>query len=362
MIETSEKATLNSDTYQCAGCGAALKYKPGTSYLICNYCSTETPIDIEIVEDAIELDFEKYVQEFEDINKEATKVISCQKCGAESTFDESLKSMQCPYCTSPLIESDIHEERLIKPSYLLPFHVSDAEVDNHLALWLKKLWFAPNKLKKRALHTNKLQGVYIPCWTYDALTNTNYTGERGDHYTVTVGSGKDRRTETRTRWRYASGHITLFFDDVMVPASKLIPSNIMKKIYGWDTKNLVESDNRFLSGFITEKYMINLSDGFQYAKDEMESQIRTAIRRDIGGDEQRIHSTDTRYSNITFKLIMLPVYMSSYMYHNKIYHFFVNGRTGKITGNRPYSVAKITTAVILGLIALFLIVKFILAN
>lgn len=359
MMQEAENVALNSETYQCSGCGAALKYKPGTPFLTCDYCSTQTPIDVKLAGEVVELDFNHYARQFEDINSEATKVIGCRKCGAESTFDESLKSMKCPYCTSPLIESDIHEERLIKPSYLLPFHISDDQITDHLSLWLKKLWFAPNKLKKRALHTNKIQGVYIPYWTYDAQTDTKYTGQRGTHYTTTVGTGKDRRTVTRTRWSYTSGYVSLFFDDVLVPASKLILENRLRKIENWDTKNLVEANNRFLSGFITEKYIINLLNGFNNAKIKMEAGIDTAIRQDIGGDEQRITSRNIQYSKITFKLILLPVYMSSYQYRNKIYHFFINGRTGRVTGDRPYSAFKITTAVILALIALFFIIKFV---
>jgi hypothetical protein len=270
-----------------------------------------------------------------------------------------MKSVECPYCGTPLIESDAHEERLIQPSYLLPFKVSDNEIHSHMSGWLSKRWFAPNKLKTRALYNNRQQGVYIPCWTYDARTETDYTGERGDNYTVTVGSGKNRRTETRTRWSYASGHISLFFDDVMVPASKIITTRVMTEISNWDMMNMVEADNRFLSGFITEKYNINMQTGYTAAKSQMENEIDYAIRQDIGGDKQRIDSAKTRFSDIKFKLILLPVYMSSYIYNNKLYHFFVNGRTGRVTGDRPYSAVKIALAVIAGLILLALFIWFV---
>ena len=346
IIENAENIVLGSDTYQCSCCGAALKYKPGTTLLHCEYCGSDTPIDAKVADTIQELDFEQYARQFEKLNIQTTKVISCHKCGAESSFDESLKSIGCPYCNSPLIESDIHEERLIKPSYLLPFKVTDREMQVHVNKWLSKLWFAPNKLKTRSTYSNKLQGVYIPCWTYDAQTNTNYSGERGDHYTVTVGSGKNRRTETRTRWSFRTGHISLFFDDIMVPASKIINSEIMSKISNWDTKNMVESNNQFLSGFITEKYVINMNKGYEVARKIMGSRIQDAVKRDIGGDRQRIHSVNTKISNIKFKLILLPVYMSSYTYHNKLYHFFVNGRTGRVTGDRPYSTAKITLTIL----------------
>ncbi|WP_108822324.1 hypothetical protein [Dysgonomonas sp. Marseille-P4361] len=356
---TENNIPLSSDTYQCMNCGAALKYKPGTTFLHCDYCGTDTPIEAKVVDIVEELDFEEYSLSFEKLNTKATKVIGCRKCGAESTFDESLKSVTCPYCTTPLIEADVHEERLIQPSYLLPFKVKESDTQNHMSTWLKSLWFAPNKLRKQATYSNKLQGIYIPCWTYDAQTNTDYKGQRGDNYTVTVGSGKNRQTIVKTRWSYCSGHVSLFFDDVMVPASKMISSPVMNKIHNWDTMNMVETDNRFLSGFITEKYVLNMTDGFQYAKQQMESEIHQAIRSQIGGDDQRVNSKSTKFSDIKFKLILLPVYMSSYTYRNKLYHFFVNGRTGRVTGDRPYSAIKIAIAIIVGLILLALFAIFV---
>lgn len=358
MSEITENIPYGSDTFQCTICGAPVKYNPGTDFLHCDYCGTDIPIDSKIVEEIEELDFEKYAQNIESIDSNTAKVIACRKCGAESTFEENLKSDLCPYCNTPFIESDIHEERLIKPSYLLPFKVDDSHLRRHAIEWINSLWFAPNKLKKRALLSTQLQGVYIPCWTYDAHTETIYRGERGVTYMTTVGTGKNRRTVTQTRWSYCNGTVFLFFDDILVPASKMIPTNIMNKIYGWDTKNLVEADIRFLTGFTTEKYILNLTDGYKYAKKRMESDIDSAIRRDIGGNSQRIHSKKTKFSDIKFKLILLPVYISSYTYNNRLYHFYMNGRTGLTTGDRPYSLAKITFSVTLGIIAFILLAMF----
>ena len=356
MSETIDNIS-SSDTYLCMRCGAALKYKPNTEFLRCEYCSTETPIDVKKVDEVHELDFEQHAQNFEHLNTKTSKIIPCRKCGAESTFNENLKSVACPYCTTPLIESDVHEERLIQPSYLLPFKIEGRDVQQHLNVWLKKLWFAPNKLKHQVRYSNKLQGVYIPCWTYDAQTETDYTGERGEDYTTTEGVGKNQRIVTRTRWHSCDGHVSLFFDDVLVPASGMIPQKTLNKIDKWDTNNLVEVDNRFLSGFITEKYVMNLNNGYVHAKRIMDTRIDHAIRRDIGGDHQKIGSKDTEYNDIKFKLILLPVYMSSYVYNNKLYHFFLNARMGHITGDRPYSPLKIALTVILGIVALLLIIK-----
>lgn len=356
--ENYNDTRLDSESYQCLNCGAALKYKPGTDFLHCDYCGANTPINAKKVEEVQELDFEEYARNFELLNTKATKIIGCRKCGAESAFNESVKSTVCPYCTTPLIESDVHEERLIQPSYLLPFKIEGKDTKSYVDIWLKRLWFAPSKLREQALHSNELKGVYIPCWTYDAQTETDYRGERGVTYTVTVGSGKNRRTTTQTRWTSCSGHVSLFHDDVLVSASGMIPQKIMEKISNWDSMNLVETDNRFLSGFITEKYVMTMTNGYEIAKGIINAEITQAIYRDIGGDKQQIRSKQSTFSEVKFKLILLPVYMSSYAYKNKLYHFFLNARTGQITGDRPYSPVKIAFAIALAVAVLTAFVLF----
>ena len=78
----------------------------------------------------------------------------------------------------------------------------------------------------------------------------------------------------------------------------------------------------------------------------MDARIRVLVCRDIGGDEQRIHSVKTQHDNVTFKHILLPVWISAYRYQNQVYRFLVNARTGEVQGERPYSWVKITLLVL----------------
>jgi hypothetical protein len=82
---------------------------------------------------------------------------------------------------------------------------------------------------------------------------------------------------------------------------------------------------------------------------------RNWINRKIGGDTQRISSMNVQLSEETFKHILLPVYISSYMYNNKKYNFYVNGQTGTINGKRPYSFWKIFFAILFVLILIFML-------
>lgn len=342
-VDTTDQEVQDKDRqihiYNCNSCGAQLKYKPGTTFLVCEYCNTSTPIDISEELEIEELDFEHFASIFEKIDTQTVKVFICKQCGAETSYDENIKSTHCPYCTAPLIESDIHNERLIQPSYLLPFKVADKAVQNYLKRWFKDLWFIPGKLEESIYNSNHLKSIYIPCWTYDAQTYTTYSGRRGDKV-------KNSSSKSIMKWSKRSGTLSIFFDDVLVPASRLISNENLNKIPGWDLQNLAKIDNRYLSGFVTEKYVINLKDGFPPAKDKMNQNIKVRVKREIGGDSQVIESLHTNFSNLTFKLILLPVYMCSYTYKNKLYHFYMNGRNGIISGKRPYSIPKIVAAII----------------
>lgn len=353
MSETPESnvSSVEVESYKCDNCGAYAQYKPGSNSLCCDYCGSLITIELKKPEHIRELDFEAYRSMADDIVTDATKVVVCHHCNAETTFDEKQKSMQCPYCGTAIMETDVHYQRLIRPSYLQPFKVGEHQVQDCMKRWIKKLWFAPGKLKHRAVRTNQLKSVLVPYWTYDAQTTTAYTGRRGDDYTVTVGQGKNRRTERRTSWRSVSGRVARFFDDVMVPASRLIPPKVLQELQYWNPEEYVEFDKRFQAGVLTEKYSVKFTDGYLVAQKQMEGVIQGDIRSDIGGDHQRISSFKTTYSDVKFKLVLLPFFMSAYTYKGKLYHFYVNGVSGNISGDRPYSAWKIFFAILFGLIA-----------
>jgi hypothetical protein len=213
---------------------------------------------------------------------------------------------------------------------------------------VKSRWFAPTALKRGARINEKLAGVYVPHWTFDAATITVYRGKKG--VTRTRGVGKNRRTYTR--WYSVSGTIVHDFDDVLVRASESLPRKQADALEPWDLQNLVAYEDAYLAGFQAEAYAIDLPEGWGRARLVMDEMIRELVRRDIGGDRQRITKMTTEHRGITFKHILLPVWMAAYRFNDKTYRFLVNARTGEVQGERPWSVWKIALAV-LGVAALF---------
>jgi len=153
----------------------------------------------------------------------------------------------------------------------------------------------------------------------------------------------------KVRWYPASGRVARFFDDVLVLASRSLPKRFTDALEPWDLSELVPYSPEYLAGFQAEGYSIELNDGFTEAREKMDRVIARDVRFDIGGDRQRIHNIDTTLSDVTFKHILLPIYMAAYKYHGKSYRFVVNARTGRVQGERPYSAWKIAFALTLAL-------------
>ena len=349
--------------FPCKHCGASLVFAPGTNSLQCPYCgaANEVPKSPESIQ---ELDFLTYIKELppNDAAVQDTLVVKCNTCAAETTLAPNVTAGVCPFCGGAIVATG-SSKKAIRPGALLPFKVTHNQAAESFRTWVNSLWFAPNALKTQA-ERSVIKGAYVPAWTYDTDTHTQYTGERGDHYwetetyTETDANGNQvtrTRQVQKTRWWPASGQVSNSFDDVLVMATRTLPPKILNRLEPWDLPAVVPYGDEYLSGFVAESYQLGLADGFEVAKGIMDGSIRQTVNRDIGGDEQRIHSMQTQYLDICFKHLLLPVWISAYQFQNRPFRFLVNARTGEVQGERPYSAMKIA-ALVLSIIVLILLI------
>ena len=211
---------------------------------------------------------------------------------------------------------------------------------------MRSRWFAPSEFALRGVD-GRFNGVYLPFWTFDSLTFSRYWGERGDHFYVTVTENNQTKQERRTRWSPASGSHQRFFDDVLILGAKGLRRDMMDALEPWPLENLQPFSQELLAGFLARTYEVELDEGFPIAKQIMDSGIAADVRGLIGGDEQRVSEIKSRYDAITFKHLLLPVWLLAYRYHDKSYQIFINAVTGEVQGERPYSFWKIFLTVLL---------------
>ena len=358
----SDAPLLEEARFPCPKCGSDLRFAPSAGRLICDHCGHDAPIDAGThgpwareAPALIELDYETAIAAKlprEEI--EETRVTTCTGCGAQVAFQADIHAKECPFCATPVV-ADTGTHRHIKPKGVIPFQLTERQAHQAMTDWLGRLWFAPNGLQAYARKGRRMQGVYVPYWTYDADTATQYRGQRGDAYYVTVrGPDGKSRQERRIRWRRASGRVARAFDDILILASRALPKQFTDRLVPWDLAGLRAYRPEFLSGFRAEGYQVALDEGFEEAKTVMEAQIREDIRRDIGGDAQRIDQMTVRIDDVTFKHILLPIWVAAYKYRGQSYRFVVNGQTGRVQGERPWSWIKITLAVLAALVIIAL--------
>ena len=355
-LERGDPAKLHrtelTRTYPCNNCGGELEFDIAAQDLGCAHCGNHMPIDVDGVPHPQEQDLDAAIAAVRSgaVERMQTSAdeheVVCQNCGGHTTFTGSLTATRCPYCATPIQRDDVHQAPARLPvDGVLPFRVPPKVARDKIQDWINSRWFAPNAFKKYS-RTGSFASVYGAYFTYDARTRSEYRGQRGDNYTVTVGHGENRRTETRIRWRRVSGVVTNDFDDVTVLANEGLERKYVSALEPWPTSEASGFNPQYLAGHLARTYDHDVEECFGEAKQRIDAAIEQSIRRDIGGDHQRIHQVNTRYWDLTYKHLLLPIWLLTVLFSGAVYQVFINGVTGEVQGQRPYSKVKIALAVI----------------
>ncbi|MFC8923544.1 hypothetical protein [Cellulosimicrobium sp. NPDC057127] len=331
---------------RCRSCGSQLAFAPGTRALECVACRAR----VEIVHGAGEAVDEHAYDAWlatgaAPVAHASGQALACDGCGA-TTHGTDL-SVACQFCGGHLVVA-APVDGVVEPEAVVPFAVAGDAARDAFRTWVRSRWFAPGALK-RVGDTESLHGTYVPHWTFDADTTSQWSGQRGDAYYVTVGDGENRRTERRVRWTPVAGTTRRAFDDVLVPASTLVPERDLDRLGPWRLERAAPYRPEYLAGYATARYDVDPPHGLERAKDEMAPVIRGDVELAIGGDEQRVHGISTAYAAVMFKLVLLPLWIATYVYAGKQWQVMVNANTAEVVGQRPYSPWRITLAVLAGL-------------
>lgn len=365
--------------FPCESCGADLQFHIGMQSLTCPWCGHVKEIVLAEESQVVEQDFHAMLEQVlqwreaarqraaatadaadagsvpgglaSADDREALREIRCHACGGNIEFVGTLTSTACPYCSSPVQLEDAHRSTgdRIAVDGVLPFQIDRRVAKRNLADWVSSRWFAPNDFRRQGAE-GRFNGIYLSYFTFDTMTATAYSGMRGEHYYVTVGSGKNRRSERRTRWYPASGNFQRFFDDVLVLANTGLRRDFMLDLEPWPLDKVVPFNQQMLAGFLARTYDMELDTCFNDARSRVDAAIHTEVCQRIGGDTQQVSSVNTRCEAITFKHLLLPAWLMAYQYRDRTYQIFINAATGEVNGERPYSAWKIAGAVLAALL------------
>ena len=354
--EINMAQTMEETDKKCPDCGGTMDFDPKTGGLLCPYCGHMQAIvkkNEQEPSSAAELSLDE-AENTENCDWGlATKTVICKSCGAESVYDVNELSAVCPYCGSNQV-MEAGDAKTMAPGGVVPFQIDEKEAANRFSTWIKSKFFAP-KLAKESAKAKNFKGIYLPYWTFDADTKTNYVGEYGKDREV---KGKDGNTQTVTDWYRTKGDYNHFYDDELVCGSNQHDTAMLQGIEPYNTADNKAYKPEYVAGFGAEKYSLGIKAAWEKAKASISLKIRRSVDEKIlkenNADHVRNVNLQTSFDNLTYKYLLLPVWLSSYKYKDKVYQFMVNGQTGKVSGKAPVSAIKVvlTIAVIIGIIVL----------
>lgn len=361
--ETSQDP-IEADQYACPSCAGPMAFDPKSQALKCTYCDFEKTLAPE--GQLTHYDFFEAGDTLGHSWGEEIRSLHCKSCGATSHLDEKTISNTCAFCGSTHVVKDTSDKG-IKPHAVVPFILTQKEAYDRFQKWMKKRFFA-KKAVKDAQDSERLKGVYVPFWTFDIATSSYYSCQIGYNYTVTVTrtvmeNGKSvtkHVQETRIRWTHKMGQMDHDFKDLLINASSQFNSSKINALEPFNLDLAQPYDKGYLSGFIAEKYSVSLENGFEQTKEPMRQAITEKIKRHHGGDHIRAVQLNTDYQKVAFQHVLLPIWLSSYLYGGKTYQFGINGQTGEVQGNYPISWLRV--ALVVGLVAALVALYFVYQN
>lgn len=344
MNEQQQSPGPSGDSFPCSSCGAKLHYDATLQALKCPFCGAQQAMPAAPT-GSREIPIEEGMRLAERGYGTPVKQVSCNECGASVNVAPSEQTATCTFCRSHQVLAREAVANPIRPESVVPFKVDKNAAGARFEEWLGGLWFRPNNLKEMA-KVEGLAGVYIPYWTFDARVYSTWTAQAGyyyyvdEDYTNEQGQRQTRKVQ-KTRWEPARGKRQDHYDDVTVCASKGLPENMGEELRSFDTKALTPYRPEFLAGWRAEVYAIDLMPAWNIGQTKMANSQQSRCSGDVPGDTHKDLHVQNNFSQVTFKHVLLPIWVSAYRYQDKPYQFLVNGQTGEVVGQAPYSIIKI---------------------
>lgn len=352
---------MELNEYKCPNCGQPIKYNIYRKSFYCEFCGSDYSAENlqeynEVIQkhSAGEIsDYDFTSQTWTEEDKKNLKVFSCNSCGGEIIVDKNTGSATCPYCGSFLVNSKDFEGE-VKPDKIIPFKHTKDQAVQILKKYYKTKFLLPKTFKTEN-QIQKIEGIYVPFWLYNATVEGDfiYSGTT----TLTYRKGDYRIYETSHYHLYRTGEVN--FKDLPVDCSTKIPDEYSQSIEPYDMKELIPFSTAYLAGFLADKYDVASEECKNIANSRMRKTVKKASRETTAAydDVDEIKSfIDIKHANISY--VMLPVWVLNTRYQGKLYTFMMNGQTGKIVCNMPIDKRKLVLSC-LAIFAVFFILVFV---
>lgn len=361
------KSIQKQEEFKCPSCASSMKHDSSSLNLNCSTCG--------YVENACQQNSENVVFDLTAAENDLAlqdwgypvRTVICSDCKGKFIITAAEGNLNCPFCASQHI-SVLDEAPGVRPDSIIPFKVDKDNAHERVSEWITKRYLAPFPFKSEYT-SDRLNGIYLPYWSFDAQVDAAYTGQVANSYTDTEIDTvtSDERTDTKKhkvkkmRWRFVTGAIDRTFKNVIFNDAGKPDAKTIERIEPFKLNELVSFSPKYLTGYAVLHYKNGLEAMWEHAQSYMGDTVRDEVHRTVkrGADVVGAVNTCVTYSKITFRQLLLPVWIVTYRYKNKSYHIYINGQTGMIFGDSPYSVLKIgiialAAAAVIGALIIFL--------
>jgi hypothetical protein len=250
----------------------------------------------------------------------AVQVFHCQGCGAEFILPPDVISVTCAYCDSPYVVSLETSRELLQPEGVIPLAFDQKQATRLLVDWVKQ-----NDIKPQE-KVDPPRGVYLPIWTFDIGGAIAY---RGDRYET-----EDSFRQRAQKIVHVNDEYPVYLNDLPVPASRKISGHLAHLLPTFELSATRPYDPRYLANWAAEVYDVPMADASLDAR----SRAYTQLKRNLPGDIASLFNLKTSSASLTiesFKLVLLPVWITKIPFNNKELLVLINGQNGVVQGDTP---------------------------
>ncbi len=326
---TVEEAVIK--TYTCPNCGASISYDIHETTLVCQFCGFTGKVDQHVLDESTDqsLDAALLTERAHRWSENQTR-LTCEQCGVAIILPPGQTADSCPYCTANHFITSPSLTELVDPKAIGLFKIDPQQAGTCVKNWLSKGFFAPDDLA--AKHGGmQLHPAYYPFWIFDGTLEIPW------FYEDNAGTSRLPRWETRNGSHFEN------FKDVLITGLRKVSAAEISSIEPFNLGDLVEFSPDFLAGWVAVTYDQPLADASLHAREKVLQQVKGSLSSivDPGRAKRNFGTGNAKWSGLTYKLALLPIYVGNYPFQGQRYRLLINGQTGKVSGKKPLDIMKV---------------------
>ena len=342
-------AARTGQTFQCPKCGGHLDYDLETERLTCIYCGFAPEMEPErSAADAEQSFYAALPTERGHLWAMSQQQLRCERCGAVSLWPPGQRALECPYCGSRQIIESAETRALIDPQGIAIMQVDETEAARRVQAWFGRGWFTPGDLAKAAFkHT--FHPAYYPFWTFDGILEM--------HWSCDVRETSMIRHE---EWVSHTGVENEIFNDVLIPGLKRLDFKKLHQLGPYNLLDMVAFKPEYLAGWPALAYDLPMSKASLQARERVTRQLRRELPNRVypGRQKRNLQTGGLNWLEMTYKYVLLPLWIGTYTYQDKRYRVYVNGQTGKVAGEKPRDQGKMVLTIFSSVLAALVALAF----